>query len=212
MQEGERYNSFEVLRYETRHKVHVRCSCGYEGTRRADHLESGRTRMCKSCASKETAEKYPPPVHTKSVGDLGGTYYSMLRIGARKRGLEWSVSRDYLWSIFTGRCSVTGREINLSTKLKGSNGTGVDWGSFNASLDRIDSSIGYIEGNVQWVHKEINWFKNSYSMKDFVQMCTEVYQYANQQPSSGKDIRVPEKVQRLGDEESTNNSPTSVQP
>jgi hypothetical protein len=40
-----------------------------------------------------------------------------------------------------------------------------------ASIDRIDSSKGYIEGNIQWVHKDINFMKRTYSQEYFVQMC-----------------------------------------
>jgi hypothetical protein len=43
-----------------------------------------------------------------------------------------------------------------------------------ASLDRIDSSRGYIEGNVQWVHKMANMCKQHYSQKRFIDMCIAV--------------------------------------
>ena len=43
--------------------------------------------------------------------------------------------------------------------------------SWNASLDRIDSSKGYIEGNVQWVHQNINMMKNKFDNQYFIEMC-----------------------------------------
>ena len=43
-----------------------------------------------------------------------------------------------------------------------------------ASLDRIDSSKGYVEGNVQWVHKMINMSKQQYSQEEFIDMCKAV--------------------------------------
>ena len=36
-----------------------------------------------------------------------------------------------------------------------------------ASLDRIDSTKGYVRGNIQWVHKDINWFKRDYPKISF---------------------------------------------
>lgn len=48
----------------------------------------------------------------------------------------------------------------------------------SASLDRIDSSKGYSINNVQWVHKDVNFAKQSMTMKDFVQLCDEVSNYA----------------------------------
>jgi len=43
-----------------------------------------------------------------------------------------------------------------------------------ASLDRIDSSKGYIEGNVQWVHRKINMMKQSYTQEEFIELCQAV--------------------------------------
>jgi hypothetical protein len=40
-----------------------------------------------------------------------------------------------------------------------------------ASIDRIDSSKGYILGNIQWVHKDVNFMKRTYSQEYFVKMC-----------------------------------------
>ena len=31
---------------------------------------------------------------------------------------------------------------------------------YSTSLDRIDSKMGYIKGNVRWVSRAINWMKN----------------------------------------------------
>jgi hypothetical protein len=40
-----------------------------------------------------------------------------------------------------------------------------------ASLDRIDSSKGYCEDNVQWVHKDINRMKNTFDQDYFISLC-----------------------------------------
>lgn len=44
----------------------------------------------------------------------------------------------------------------------------------SASLDRIDSSQGYIEGNVWWVHKIVNVIKLDFSFNELVQLCQMV--------------------------------------
>lgn len=46
-----------------------------------------------------------------------------------------------------------------------------------ASIDRIDSNIGYIPENIQFVSKQINFMKQQYSHKDFVNMCHKVSSY-----------------------------------
>ena len=46
--------------------------------------------------------------------------------------------------------------------------------STTASLDRIDSSKGYVIGNVQWVHKDINIMKNKFDNQYFIDMCKKI--------------------------------------
>ena len=53
----------------------------------------------------------------------------------------------------------------------------------DASLDRIDSTKGYVEGNVQWVTKQANLSKHVMTMDQLYQFCQKVLSHANQQPS-----------------------------
>lgn len=52
-----------------------------------------------------------------------------------------------------------------------------------ASLDRIDSSKGYIKGNVQWTTIDANIAKQDMKESDFIELCQKVVNHANQQPS-----------------------------
>jgi len=45
------------------------------------------------------------------------------------------------------------------------------------SIDRIDNSKGYIEGNVQWVHKLANLMKNKFTDEEYIEMCEKVAAY-----------------------------------
>jgi hypothetical protein len=49
-----------------------------------------------------------------------------------------------------------------------------------ASLDRIDSLVGYIKGNVQWVHKDVNVSKMDFDESYFRQLCAAVTAHAGQ--------------------------------
>ena len=165
----------------------VVCECGKELVRREDHLKSGRTRSCKSCSAKDTARKFGMPNNSMYVGDLGRTYYSTIKNSAKRRGLHFDMSQESLWELFLkqgGKCGLTGIDISLSTKIKD---CGPDYSSFTASLDRIDSSKGYLLNNVHWVHRDFNRLKNNYSLERFIEMCNMVSDYANQQPSLGRD-------------------------
>lgn len=146
------------------------------------------------------------------AGDVCGTLTTYLRSKAKQRGLCWNISEQYLWSLFLkqkGCCAISGVPIKLTTKRNKHNN--IDRTILTASLDRIDSAIGYVEGNVQWTHKTVNIMKQSLSDSEFINWCITIANYANPEPSSENDIKVSEKVQRLGGEESTNNPPTSAQ-
>lgn len=176
----------ETIKENARTKYVVECPCGYTGTRRKDHVDQGRTIECKPCSSKRTAAKFPPPCSFQGVGRLSKTHFSVIRNGAWRRGLLFDVSIDLLWELFEkqqGKCAYTGRDLVLELSIKNSN---VNWDIITASVDRIDSNLGYTEDNVHWVHKEINRFKNNYSHDKFVSMCHEVV-YGNPEPSLAND-------------------------
>lgn len=72
-----------------------------------------------------------------------------------------------LWEKQGGVCPYTGFRLILP---ENSNIHSIDF-FHRASLDRIDSSIGYIKGNVQFVSTPINLMKNSqtdYNVKKFL--------------------------------------------
>ena len=71
---------------------------------------------------------------------------------------------DSLWLSQQGRCAYTGEDLWFGrSKVNG-----------NASLDRIDSAFGYIEGNVQFVHKDVNIMKWDLSEKRFLEICKKI--------------------------------------
>jgi hypothetical protein len=69
-------------------------------------------------------------------------------------------------------CALSGEAITLPK-----NRTDFVGGGYTASLDRIDSSKGYIVGNVQWVHKDINFMKFTFSESRFIDLCKKVVNY-----------------------------------
>jgi hypothetical protein len=91
--------------------------------------------------------------------------YNKFSKAANDRGIDWRLSVDEMYECFNGYCNMTGWEISI----KYSNQT--------ASLDRIDSSIGYVKGNIQWVHKMVNMCKQHNSQDKFIEMCVSVAKY-----------------------------------
>ena len=99
--------------------------------------------------------------------DISGQYFSHIKIGAKKRNLKFDLKIEDIWELYlkqNKKCVLSGVEISFD-KIKGKT---------TASLDRIDSSKGYIIDNVQWVHKDINQMKSNRSVEDFCEWCKKV--------------------------------------
>ncbi len=87
---------------------------------------------------------------------------------ARIKQLDYNLTSDYLDKLLEEqdfRCNLSGVELTfgLTTNKK-----------ITASLDRIDSKLGYIEGNVQWLHKDVNYMKQEYSQEYYIDICKKV--------------------------------------
>lgn len=73
-----------------------------------------------------------------------------------------------LWERQKGKCSYTNLQMILPKNTQAFHNSG---SPIRASLDRIDSSKGYVEGNVEFVCYAINLAKNSFAreqMKEFL--------------------------------------------
>jgi hypothetical protein len=182
-----RYNQLLILeevKDNNRLKYKVQCDCGKIELKRKDYVTSGRSKSCKSCASKKTAKNFPPPINRKGCYNLSGTHFSSIKHGALRRNISFNLTPEFLWELFInqkGLCAITGIPIILTTDLKNQN---VNWDIITASLDRIDNTIGYEPNNVWWVHKEVNRFKNNYSMEDLLYWCKLILnKHDNSDPS-----------------------------
>ena len=122
--------------------------------------------MCsRQCSTKRYAKQ-------KIYGEIPNEYIRHIIRGAKKRNIEFKVTMEYLNKIFVNqnrKCALSGIDITLDTVSK------IKDRVITASIDRIDSSVGYVEGNVQWVHKDINLMKQSYKEEYFIGLCDKVY-------------------------------------
>lgn len=101
---------------------------------------------------------------------LPGEKFSHIRIHARNRGLEFNITKqdaEKQYVLQNGRCNITGIQIILPKK----------GGENTASLDRIDSSLGYTTNNIQWVHKQINKMKRDMDQDYFISLCKQITDY-----------------------------------
>lgn len=94
---------------------------------------------------------------------------------AKKRNLEHNVDLDYIKKLFEtqkGLCYYSGREMFTDTREKENNEDSV-------SIDRFDSSKGYIKGNIVLCRWVINRMKNNIDFKSFIQIVSEINEKHN---------------------------------
>lgn len=97
---------------------------------------------------------------------------NVIKQRAINKGKTFNVTKKYLDDLLISqgnKCAVSGLDIKLP-----SNYTEMSTGVASASLDRIDSSKGYVKGNVQWVDKRINFMKQSLSDQEFIGLCKTI--------------------------------------
>ena len=130
-------------------------------------LINGRTKSC-GC-SKDRYPKITGENNIQYCGYMGlpGRYWTLIKKRAKKRGYIINISIQYGWDLYikqNKKCALSGLPIMFAISNKKSSET-------TASLDRIDSTKGYVEGNVQWVYKPINIMKNIYEQNYFISLC-----------------------------------------
>jgi hypothetical protein len=147
-----------------------KCSCGGEKVVSYHSLVGGMTKSC-GCEWQRTLGyrgNHPISEHYlfTGCGEMPGTYYSGVKRTSRERKIDFSVSKEYLWDLFVKqnrKCALSGLDLQFRRDQHSTEGT--------ASLDRIDSFKGYVEGNVQWLHKDINFMKQTKTDEYFIQLC-----------------------------------------
>lgn len=85
-----------------------------------------------------------------------------LRQNARKRGLAHTVTRaevESLWTAQDGKCALS--RVPMDTTIGSATA---------ASIDRKDSSLGYVAGNVQLICWWLNMGKSNYQDAEIIQL------------------------------------------
>jgi hypothetical protein len=141
-----------------------KCDCGTEKKVYALSLDNGDTTGC-NCRSKNS-------VGWKGYEDLSGSYISNIKRSAKNRNIEYNITPKELWEQYERQnkvCALSGVPLTMTRKYDG-----------NASLDRIDSSKGYVAGNIQWVDKRINIMKNNMSDAELIDWCKKILSFRSE--------------------------------
>lgn len=144
--------------------------CGRKNTiKTCGHVIRGLTKTCGCKKNMLYGKKGANNKLWKGCGELSGRYYSSLQKGAKRRGYEFSVTKEYLWNLFlkqNRKCLLSDLPLTFGTVDRGETKT--------ASLDRINPELGYIEGNLCWVHKKLNVMKYLNTTDEFIDLCRKV--------------------------------------
>jgi hypothetical protein len=141
-----------------------KCDCGKMTTVKTIHLTQHRVVSC-GCSRKVRGNKHPT---WRGCGDISQTYFHNIQNGAISRNLEFAITIEDVWKLFLKqkkKCSLSGIELIPPIGR---------WDNFTASIDRIDSSKGYVKENIQWIHKDINKMKQALTQQHFINLCKQV--------------------------------------
>ena len=167
---GKSYGNLTVLSHlgklkgRREHWYRCKCTCGNTTDVRIYRVLDGTTRSC-GCLGGLGDKN----VNWKGYGELTGSQFGRIRKRASYSKLEFNLTAKYCWELYLlqdKQCALTKLPITMQEKS--------DYDSrrpFTASLDRIDSIKGYIVGNVQWVHKDVNFMKQVLMQPRFIELC-----------------------------------------
>jgi predicted DNA-binding protein YlxM (UPF0122 family) len=104
---------------------------------------------------------------SRTYGEMTSNYFNSIKCGAKARNLEWSITGEDAWNLFlkqNRQCALSGVDLVMCD-------TCLTKKTQTASLDRVDSSKGYLLSNIQWIHKDLNKMKWNLKQEDFIKWC-----------------------------------------
>jgi len=169
--EGKRFGSLVAVKEERNESGYAGweclCDCGNVCFSATSSLIFGK-QGCWECRNKTISQK-----KWRGYGEISGEFWSRIKKHAMTREYDFEISIEQGWDLFLEqkrKCALSGVELMF---YRGR----ADRGKITASLDRIDSSKGYMMDNVQWVHKKINILKMDWPQEEFIEWCRKVADY-----------------------------------
>lgn len=149
-----------------RSAVKVLCKCDMCGKEisikyyglfiRKNNYDKYKRTMCSNCSISNVSLKH------------GDEHYSIVKAGAKYRGIDFKLSVEEFKSIVTQKCHYC-NEI-YSGKYKGRNG-----------IDRVDSSKGYVLGNCVPCCKICNTMKGTQEYNQFLNKIKQIHKYLEEE-------------------------------
>lgn len=121
-------------------------------------------KVCKKCSNRKTEN-----CHRSIYRGIRLSWLKKFETNAKLRSLDWEITADDIADLYEeqdGKCALTGWDISFPEVGHHQLST--------VSIDRIDSSFGYLKENVQLVDKRVNMMKQAYSQEEFIAVCKAV--------------------------------------
>jgi len=137
-------------------------------------------KICKVCHSEvvkkgkedfkaKTGHAYSTWARGKTLTQYLNDLLKQTRCRAARNGQECQLTVEWVMGLYQqqeGKCALSGREM---TRIVGEGRV-----LTNISIDRIDSSKGYVSDNVQLVCCIVNWAKNNLNQAEFIAFCCDI--------------------------------------
>lgn len=171
---GQKIGNLEIIEEKTiknknnKNKIYYLCLCNCGNFVNVARTDIRKQKGCSSCKNKKISE-----ANFKGFQEISGDLFTTFRKQAECRELEFSITIEYLWDLFlkqNKKCNLTGIEINFAVDRDKKNRN-----TRTASLDRIDSTKGYIKDNLQWIHKDVNYLKMDKTEEELFYWCKLIY-------------------------------------
>ena len=100
---------------------------------------------------------------------------NLVRASNRENAKTIDIGPDYCFEIGEQQnwlCALSGQTLEFSRG-------GTDWGGkwcnpMSCTIDRIDSNLGYVKGNIQLVTWKVNCIKQHFDNAEFIDLCKQV--------------------------------------
>ena len=172
---GDKYESLTIIdiyrNIKNRTEVKCKCDCGNEHITLLAYIKIGRIKNCAECGRAKgnknlklfyKNQSYMDHHNFDGYKEIPLSFFNFIKINAKRRNINFNITIEYLYKLYiqqNKKCYFTDIDLVLNKK------------DCNASVDRIDSNIGYEEGNIIWIYKPINTMKTDFQINKFIELC-----------------------------------------
>lgn len=175
---GDKFGNWTIvdIDYNSRFHAICQCQCGEIRKKKIDELFKDQDQMCSKCFFKAKKAQY-----FREYKVIPHFIFTQIKANASTRGLQFDLDLNFLENLLevqNFKCAISGLPISGPTELfVKDKKCHYNRKNTTISLDRIDNSSGYIKGNVQWVHKQVNIMKGTLKDEHFITLCKIISEY-----------------------------------